>query len=207
MTITVSPIDHKNKVRDWLAVPHIVYAGDPSFVPQLDFLEKQRISPGHAPFFKFGEATFFVAYKDGKPVGRISAQLNHRYLDLYKDATGHFGFFDCINDQAVADALIAAATDWLKQKGMHRMMGPFSFSANEECGCLVKGFDTPPAMLMPNGAPWMGGLLERTGLTKAMDLFTYRTRPVVPPRIVMLAKRAERQKTSPAIPPATIVES
>ena len=193
MTLTVSPITHKIRIRDWLAVPHIVYAGDPAFVPQLDFLEAQRISPGHAPFFKFGEAAFFVAYQGGKPAGRISAQLNHRYLELYNDATGHFGFFDCINDQSVADALIAAAQDWLKQKGMRRMMGPFSFSANEECGCLVNGFGTPPAMLMPNGAPWMGGLLEKAGMAKEMDLFTYRTKPVVPPRIDMLAKRAERQ--------------
>ena len=130
--LTVSRIDHKHNARDWLAVPRTVFAGDPAFVTQLDFMEKQRIDPGHAPFFKFGEAVFFVAYRNGKPIGRICAQLNHRHLELYKDATGHFGFFDCIDDQAVADALIAAAAQWLAQKNMKRMVGPYNFSLNDE---------------------------------------------------------------------------
>jgi hypothetical protein len=111
MTLTISRTDHKNHVRDWLKVPHIVYAGDPNFVPQLDFIETQRINPGHAPFFKFGEAVFFVAYQDGKPVGRVSAHINRRYLEQYQDATGHFGFFDCINDPGVAQALLAKAEE------------------------------------------------------------------------------------------------
>ena len=192
MTLTISRTDHKNHVRDWLAVPHIVYAGDPAFVPQLDFIEKQRITPSHAPYFKFGEAVFFVAYQDGKPVGRVSAHINHRYLKQYNDATGHFGFFDCINDSKVAEALLEAAAAWLREKGMRRMTGPYNFSANEECGCLVEGFDTPAAMLMPPGAPWAPGLLEGQGLVKEMDLFAYRAKPVVGPRIEMLAKRASR---------------
>jgi hypothetical protein len=193
MTITVSRIDRKNKVGDWLAVPHTVFAGDKVFIPQLDFMEKQRIDPGHAPFFKFGEAVFFVAYKDGKPVGRISAQLNHRHLERYNDAAGHFGFFDCIDDQAVADALIAAATEWLKQKGMRRMAGPYSFSLNEECGCLIEGFDTPAAMLMPHSRPFTRTLLERAGFAKDMDMFAFRTKPHVKPRLEVLAARAERR--------------
>lgn len=192
MTLTLSRIDHKNHVRDWLVVPHTVYAGDPAFVPQLDFIEKQRITPSHAPFFKFGEAVFFVAYEDGKPVGRLSAHINRRYLEQYDDATGHFGFFDCVDDPKVAEALLAAATQWLREKGMRRMTGPYNFSANEECGCLIAGFDTPAAMLMPPGAPWLPGLLEGFGLAKEMDLFAYRTKPAPNPRMEMLAARALR---------------
>jgi len=192
MTLTITRIDHKKGIRDWLAVPHIVYAGDPAFVPQLDFIETQRITPSHAPFFKFGAAVFFVAHRDGKLAGRVCAHINRRYLEQYNDATGHFGFFDCVDDSKVAEALLQAVSDWLKQKGIARMTGPYNFSANEECGCLIAGFDTPPAMLMPPGAPWLAPLLEGQGLVKAMDLFAYRAKPAVNSTIEKLAARAKR---------------
>ena len=192
MTISISQIDRKHGVKDWLAVPHIVFAGDPVFVPQLDFMEKQRIDPGHAPFFKFGEAAFFVAYRDGKPVGRLSAHINRRHLEQYRDATGNFGFFDCVDDREAAQALIDRAAAWLKERGMARMVGPYSYSLNDECGCLVEGFDTPPAILMPHARRFTGRLLEQTGLAKEMDLYVYRTKPATVPRIAKLAERAKR---------------
>jgi hypothetical protein len=191
MTLSVSQIDRQNKVKDWLAVPRTVFAGDPAFVHQLDFMEKQRIDPKHAPFFQFGEAVFFVAYRDEKPVGRISAQINRRHLEQYSDATGHFGFFDCIDDPQAAEALLAAASGWLAQRGMRRMIGPCNFSLNDECGCLVDGFDTPPAILMPHARVWTGTLLERAGLAKEMDLLVYRTAPALPERMQKLAERAK----------------
>lgn len=181
------------QTEEWLKVPHSVYAGDPYFIPQLNLLEKQRIDPNKAPFFTFGEAAFFVAYRDAAPVGRVTAQVNRRHLEFHHDDTGHFGFFDCTNDSEAAHALLEAARKWLKEKGLSRMMGPFSFSINEECGCLVAGFHSPPAMLMPHGAPWMGQFLEDNGLTKVIDLYAYRTKPEqLPPKIAQLAGRAAR---------------
>ncbi len=191
--LTVAQIDIERQVGRWLAVPFAVYEGDPNWVPQLNFMEKQRVSPKHAPFFTFGEAAFFVASRGAVPVGRISAQVNRLHLETHKDSTGHFGFFDCANDPEAAQALVEAAAGWLKTKNLARMLGPLSFSINEECGCLVSGFDSPPAMLMPHGKPWMGGLLERAGLQKEIDLFAFRTQPkALPPRIAELAERAER---------------
>ena len=189
----LSQIDIEKQVGRWLDVPFSVYAGDPHWIPQLNFMEKQRVSPKHAPFFTFGEAAFFVASRRGRPVGRVSAQVNRLHLDTHHDATGHFGFFDCADDPVVAQALVEAAAAWLRGKGLTRMLGPLSFSINEECGCLIEGFDSPPAMLMPHGKPWMGGLLEGAGLKKEIDLFAFRTRPeALPPRIAELAARAER---------------
>ena len=189
--ITVRSLGGGQTVKDWLTVPFTVYAGDPNWIAQLNILEKQRISRKSAPFFTFGDAEFFVAYRDGVAVGRISAQINRRYLEAHRDNTGHFGFFECIDDWDVASALIEAATAWLKSRGMTRMAGPFTLSINEECGCLIAGFDSPPAMLMPHGRPWFGPFLERAGLTKEIDLFAYRTKPsAVPSRIEQLAIRA-----------------
>jgi len=191
--LQICRIDIPRQAQQWLAVPYAVYAGDPHFIPQLNLIEKQRIDPRKAPFFTFGEAAFFVAYRDMAPVGRISAQVNRRHLEFHHDNTGHFGFFDCADDPEAAHSLLKAAESWLKQKGLSRMMGPFSLSINEECGCLVAGFDAPPAMLMPHGAPFIGKFLEDNGLSKVIDLFAYRTKPDrLPPRIAQLAERAAR---------------
>ncbi|HWE05782.1 MAG TPA: hypothetical protein VG274_03685 [Rhizomicrobium sp.] len=192
-SVQISRLDVEKSAADWLAVPFAVYANDPDWVPQLNLLEKQRISKKHAPFFTFGEAAFFVASRSGKPVGRITAHVNRRHLERHRDNTGHFGFFDCADDREAARALVETAADWLKTQRLVRMMGPLSFSINEECGCLVSGFESPPAMLMPHGKPWMGPLLEGAGLAKVIDLFAYRTTPRrLPPRIEQLAARAER---------------
>lgn len=191
--LRVSQLGIPKQSDEWLSVPYAVYEGDSNWIPQLNLIEKQRISPKHAPFFTFAEAAFFVATRGGKPVGRITAQVNRRHLETHRDNTGHFGFFDCAEDPEAAHALVGAAAAWLKERGLARMMGPLSFSINEECGCLISGFDSPPAMLMPHGKPWMGPLLERTGLAKEIDLFAYRTQPrALPPRIAELAGRAER---------------
>lgn len=191
--LRLSQLEIPKQAEEWLAVPYAVYADDPNWIPQLGLLEKQRISPKHAPFFTFAEAAFFVASRGRRPVGRITAQINRRHLETHRDNTGHFGFFDCANDSEAAHALVDAAARWLKERGLARIMGPLSFSINEECGCLIEGFDSPPAMLMPHGKPWMGALLEQTGLAKEIDLFAYRTQPrQLPPRIAELAGRAER---------------
>ncbi len=189
--IEVRPVAGRAGTRDWLTVPHTVFAGDPAWVAPLHQVERERISAKHNPFFTFGEAEFFVAYRDGQPVGRISAQVNRNHLARYHDATGHFGFFDCVEDQAVARALVDAASRWLAARGMTRMLGPMHLSINEDIGLLVDGFDTPPFILSSHARPWQGALLERCGLTKAMDLYAYRMDPTtVPAQVLRLAQLA-----------------
>jgi hypothetical protein len=191
--LTIARVAGEPAVRDWLAVPHAVFAGDPAWIPPLNFQERRRISPRHSPFFTFGEAEFFIAYRGEVPVGRISAQVNRRHLDRYGDATGQFGFFDCLDDQDAAQGLIATAAAWLRERGLKRMTGPMNFSLNEECGCLVSGFETPPALLMTHARPWTGRLLENCGLAKEIDLFAYRYIPAsLPARIDGILARADR---------------
>lgn len=174
MAVTVETLSGRRGMADWLRVKDLVHADDPHHVPQPDLLEKRRISRRYAPFFSFGEAEFFIAYRDGAPVGRISAQINRRHLETHGDATGHFGFFDCLDDGEAAAGLVGAARDWLAGRGLARMAGPVSFSLNEECGCLVEGFDTAPAVLMPHHRPWTGRLLESAGLRREIDLLAFR---------------------------------
>ena len=193
--LTVVAAESARAIKDWLAVPEIVFAGDPAWVAPLKFLERRRVSPKHAPFFTFGEAKLFLAYRGDKPVGRISAQINSRHLAYHRDGCGHFGFFACCDDDDAAQALLDAAALWLRARGMSRMVGPMSFTINEECGCLVSGFNTPPAVLMPHGRPWIGRLLEGAGLTKEVDIFAYRVATSkMPVRIYEIAELARRSR-------------
>lgn len=194
MTLTdveVRPLRGRRARRDWLSVPRLAYGQDPNFIEPLEIVESERISPRYNSFFSQGDAEFFVAYRGERPVGRISAQINRSHLELHRDSTGHFGFFDCLNDAAAAQGLVNAAGGWLAKRGMTRMLGPFNLTINQDCGLLVSGFDTPPAILTSHAAPWSGALLETCGLTKAMDLFAYRMKPgSEPPEIGRLARFA-----------------
>jgi hypothetical protein len=184
-------VETRSHVDDWISIPRRIHADDPAWVHPLNVVERRRISRKHSPFFTFGDAAFFIAYRDHRPVGRISAQINQNHLTRYQDATGHFGFFDCVDDQACADALFQHAADWLTARGMRHMTGPFNLSVNEETGLLVNGFTTPPAVLMPHAAPWTGRLVETAGLVKAMDVHAFRLRmDAIPTTIKRLAAKA-----------------
>lgn len=106
-------------------------------------------------------------------MGRISAIVNHAHNEFWKDKVGFFGFFECVNDPSVAAALLEAAEKFLKKRGLDTMRGPMNFSTNEECGLLVDGFDTPPAVMMTHNPPYYATLLENAGLVKVKDLLAY----------------------------------
>lgn len=159
---------------DFLNVVDLIYRDDKTYIRPLDMDLRDRLNPKKNPFFEHGEGTCFVAYKTGRCVGRITAQIDRGHLAVHKDATGFFGFFDTPDDLEIASALVLRAEAWLRARGMKRIRGPLSLSMNEESGCLVEGFDTPPAVMMPHHRPYQGQLLERLGFEKAKDLFAWR---------------------------------
>jgi GNAT superfamily N-acetyltransferase len=125
------------------------------------------------PFFEHAEAEYFLAERDNAVVGRIAAISNRLHNETHGDRVGFFGFFECIDDQAVADALFAEASQWCRERGHDVLRGPASFSVNDECGLLVDGFDSPPALMMPHNPRYYISLLEHAGFTKAKDLWVY----------------------------------
>jgi hypothetical protein len=133
----------------------------------------ERLDRKKNPFFEHADATAWVAYKGGRRVGRITAQVDYEHLKRHEDGAGFFGYFDTTPDPEVARALLDQAAKWLKAHGMTRMRGPFSLSINEELGVLVEGFDTPPMVMMPHHLPYQGGLIEQAGLTKLKDFFAW----------------------------------
>ena len=125
------------------------------------------------PFFEHAQAEYLIAERDGVVVGRIAAISNRLHNETHGDRVGFFGFFESIDDQAVADALLTAAADWCRALGHDVLRGPASFSVNDECGLLVDGFDSPPTLMMPHNPRYYIALLERAGFTKAKDLWVY----------------------------------
>jgi GNAT superfamily N-acetyltransferase len=134
------------------------------------------LSRSKNPFFEHAEAEYFIAERGDDVVGRIAAISNRLHNETHEDRVGFFGFFECIEDQTVANALLTAAGHWCAQHGHDVLRGPASFSVNDECGLLVEGFDTPPVLMMPHNPRYYPRLIQQAGFTTAKDLFCYEGR-------------------------------
>ena len=156
--------------KAFIRTQKVAYRDDPHFVAPLEFEVGQRLDPKSNPVLKTAQHKLWIAYRNGAPAGRIGAVVNPLHLERYKDETGHFGYFDAIDDEQVFEALLETAEDWLRGQGMKKIAGPYSFSVNEECGMLIDGFDAPPFVMMPHGRPWFQTHTERLGYTKAQDM-------------------------------------
>jgi hypothetical protein len=173
MSIEVRETRLGGNLRPFLDVVDTIYRDDPCYVRPLDMDLRDRLSLRN-PFFEHGEGTVFTAFRDGRCVGRCTAQIDREHIARYDDGCGFFGFFDTIDDEKVAKALLDRAAYWLRGRQMKKMRGPLSLCVNEELGCLVEGFDTAPYIMMPHHRPYQGGLIEAAGLAKAKDLFAWR---------------------------------
>lgn len=172
-SISVVPVTDKKSLKQFLDFPHDLYRGEEHWRAPLRFERGEQINPKKNPGLDGLEIQHFLAFKKAKVVGRISAVINAVHLKQYEDNTGHFGFFDAENDAGIAKALLATAEDWLKQRGMTRMLGPFNLGINEEIGILVDGFDKPNVMLMPYGRKDYPKTLEALGFRKAKDVIAF----------------------------------
>ncbi len=171
--IVVRPLSGWRERARFIDLPYRLHRGDPNWIAPLRQDTRLLVDRRH-PFFEHGEACFWLAWRDGVPVGRISAQINRLHLETHKDDTGHFGLLEAIDDQAVFSALLDAAADWLRRRGMRRMVGPYSLSMNDDIGVLVTGFDTPPVVGMPHAPPYYAERLAGAGLGKIKDVHALR---------------------------------
>ncbi len=171
--IEIRPVKDRHDHKTFIQVPHAVFADDPAWIAPLNFERSQHISPRHNPFFEHGRAQLFLAFRNGQPVGRISAQVDDLRLARYEDATGMFGFLDAFDDAEVFAALFNAAENWLKTEAMERAIGPFGFSINEETGLLVEGFEHPPALMMGHAAPYYETHVAAAGYKAIKDVLAY----------------------------------
>lgn len=200
-TIDVRPADDKRALNDFVGVPWQIYCDDPHWVPPLRFERREALSPKQ-PVFAHLEWQGWVAYRDGVPVGRITAQIDRLHQERYHDQTGFFGFIEGIDDDTIG-ALLTTAEAWLSARDMRRVRGPLSFTMNQEVGLLVDGFDSPPYFMMTHARPFYQQAIETRGYNKAVDLFAYLISAHFQPPPVMqsLFERLQRRVSIRALEP------
>lgn len=168
--IEILPVGSPAELDRFIKLPARLYAGDPAFVAPLMMERREALSPSKNPYFAHAETQFWLARRDGRDVGRISAQIDRLVTD---PDVGHFGMIVAEDDAEVFAALFATAEGWLRARGKRRIMGPFNLSINEETGLLIDGFDAPPVMLMGHDPRYAGPRIEALGYAKAKDLIAY----------------------------------
>ena len=173
MSVEVRPVETRRDLSRFIELPYRLYKGQENWVPPLRWERRQHLDRRKNPFFEHAEAKYMLAWRDGRPVGRISAHIDHRLNEVQDNAWGLFGFFESENDPEVAGALLDAAEAWNRERGRDRMVGPFDFSTNHECGLLVEGYDKKPQIMEFWHHPYYRDLLEGWGLAKAMDLYKW----------------------------------
>src|SRR5256714_12994503 len=141
MALEVRPVRSRGDLSKFIKLPFRLYKGQQNWVPPLVYERKRHLNRSKNPFFEHAEAEYFLAWRDGEPVGRISAHVDHNFNQFQGNEWGLFGFFEAEDDPEVARALLEAAEAWLRDRGRDRMMGPMDFTTNDECGLLVAGHD------------------------------------------------------------------
>jgi len=172
--ITVKPVTTKSELNQFIKFPWKIYKDDKYWVPPLLMEQKTLLDKQKNPFFKAATAEYFLAFRNGEIVGRIAAIKNDIHLKYHNDSSGQYGFFECINDQQVANALFDKAKSWIKEKGLKYMRGPANPSSNDIYGMLVEGFDDSPRLLMPYNPEYYIKLCENYGMKKAKDMYAWK---------------------------------
>ena len=169
MEIEVRPVQSRSDLDVFAKFPWQIYKGDPYWVPPLLDDRYSRIDLQKNPFWRTAEREVWIAWRGKQPVGTIAAIIDRRWNEVMKQAIGGIGFFECVQDQEVANRLFAIAASSLKQKGMQVMRGPYNPSQTDEIGILVEGFDTRPAILEAHSPVYYPNLFENAGFTKYND--------------------------------------
>ena len=170
--LKIATVEGRGALNDFIGLVWPLYQDDPMWVPPLILERRSQLAPNN-PYFEHATYNSWIAYRGGKPVGRISAQIDQLHLDRYQDATGFFGMLEAENNPATFKLLMETAETWLRRKGMRRVAGPYNLSINQEVGLLVDGFDTPPVMMMGHARPYFAERVEENGYRKEKDLLAY----------------------------------
>ena len=172
-SVTIRPVRSRRELKGFVKVPFRLHRDHPQWVAPLVFERMEFLSAKKNPWFEHGEAELFVAERDGEPVGRISAQIDHRWDEHQGGSDAMFGFFETSEDPEVARALIGAATEFAVSKGRSRLLGPMDFTTNDEIGILIEGYERRPMILEPWHPPYYRELIEAEGFAKTMDVLMW----------------------------------
>lgn len=212
MSLTLQPVVTRRDLRRFVTFPWRIYRDDPHWVPPLIAAQMDKLTPGRNPFWADAERQLWLAMDGRRPVGTIAAIHDRRANRALGETVGNFGFFECVDDTAVARALLDTAAAWLADRGMTVMRGPYSPGANDEYGLLVEGHATRPALLEGHTPPYYIPLVEGAGLRKYWESVAWlatvpsdarRVEEVLPPKLLRAAEWA-RARTRARLRPMDV---
>jgi hypothetical protein len=171
--IEVVAVDSKKALNEFVELPFSLYRDNAHWVPPLRIAVKELLDRQKHPFYANARAEFFLARQGGRVVGRVAAILDGNHNQFHQEKAGFFGFYESVNDVAVARALLERARQWVFERGAEFLRGPVNPSTNYECGMLIEGFDSDPMVMMTYNLEYYPVLMEQVGLRKAKDLLAY----------------------------------
>jgi hypothetical protein len=171
--IEIREVEGKGDLLKFIKLPSKLYKNEKNFIPYLISDRLKFFDEKKNPFFQHSRVAFYLAYKNGELVGRITAIINDLHNEYHNEKIGFFGFFDCIDDVDVARALFSEAERFVKNEGMTIIRGPMNFSTNDEIGLLIDGYNLDPVFMMTWNPPYYLPLFEKLGMTKTEDVFAY----------------------------------
>lgn len=169
MSLQILPVVSKSDWRHFFRVPFLLHQHDANWVPPLEISVKSTLSKKN-PFFKRAKLQLWVAYRNGKPIGRIAGIINDAHNQFHNENIAFWGYFEAENDCKVSKALFAAVEEWGIAQGIKTFRGPVNPSTNYECGMQISAFDTQPYIMMPQNPAYYPQLVEAEGYIKAKDL-------------------------------------
>lgn len=189
------PSDDKHALNQFVGLPFKLFGKDEIWVPPLRLQVLEDLDTRKNPFYRHADIALWNAFRGGEMVGRIAAIHDERHNEFHDENIGFFGFFECVNDQSVANALFDAAGEWLKAKGLDGVRGPANPSFNHAVGLQITAFDRRPYVMMSQNPGYYRDLVESYGFTKAKDLYAYEMfhRNGFPERMLKLAERIKKK--------------
>lgn len=202
--VVVRPVTSESELQAFLRMPWTVYKDDPVWSAPLWSEHVKFFDPAHNRELQHIDHQKFVAWRGDTPVGTVIAFVNHAYNDFQGENAGWFGQFEILDDREVAHALLKTAEDWVRAKGVTRMIGPATYSTNSEIGLQISGFDMPQMVQSPHALEYVHGHLESYGgYEKSMDMWYWnldgndwggRKADKLPPKIVRVAEAVRKRK-------------
>jgi len=195
--VEVRPVTTRRDIKEFIELPFRLHATSPQWIPPLRLERHAFLSARFNAYFKHADAQLFLVYRDGRIVGRISAQVDHAYNEFHGTRWGMFGFLEVEDDPEAFAAMLSTAEGWLRQQGCDHMIGPMDFTMNDESGVVIEGHDREPMIRQPWHPAYYQRLCEDAGLTKAVDLLMWalqiEDRASVRPAIFEIAERARER--------------
>ncbi|MBN1196218.1 MAG: hypothetical protein JXA62_02315 [Candidatus Aminicenantes bacterium] len=195
MKVDIQTVDSKKQLKQFVKMPFRFFEKDPYWVPPLIMDEMETLDAKRNPAFETAESRMFMAFRNGEPVGRIAAILSHAANEKYASLNLRFGWFNVIEDYAVAEALLDAAESWGREKGMKTITGPQGFTDMDSEGMLIEGFDLIPTIAQIYNPPFYPRFLEQYGFEKEIDYLEFRAKVPreLPERLFTLSERLKQR--------------